>query len=301
MIFSNLKLPALARRCLAAWRILSAAMALCSLLTAQQWPSTEVNNEQAERQRWFYEQRTYPLGAIPPGARLNAVRRIQQMNAASRRRLAGRPSGALAVDKLGVTMDAANWRSIGPQPTDRGTTLVSAGRVSAIALDPRNSNVVYIGAAEGGVWKTTDGGVTWIPLTDGQASLASGSIAIDPVNPDTVYVGTGEENYSDRYYGAGILKSTDGGATWSNIVGHSCATPSVHWRFSPATARFCCAPPGQACGGRPMPAPRGRTPWLEPASPWPSIPPTAPALMPPWGVVPPATREMACTTPWMAV
>src|SRR6202011_6164713 len=97
---------------------------------------------------------------------------------------------------------------------------VTAGRVNAIAIDPRDNNVVYIGAAEGGVWKTTDGGINWTPLTDSQPSLATGSIAIDPTNPDTVYVGTGEENFAgDSYYGAGILKSTDGGATWTNIVG----------------------------------------------------------------------------------
>ncbi len=192
-----------------------------TLLSGQQWPSKEAKGEQAARQAWFYGQRSYPTGTIPAGARLDAIRRLRQIDAASRlRHLGSQLSGAPMVDRLGITMDSSNWSLIGPQPTGAGTNYVTAGRVSAIAIDPRDNNVVYIGAAEGGVWKTTDSGNTWTPLTDNMASLASGSLAIDPQNPDTVYAGTGEENFSgDSYYGAGILKSTDGGATWTNILG----------------------------------------------------------------------------------
>ena len=90
----------------------------------------------------------------------------------------------------------------------------------AIAIDPRNNDVVYAEPAEGGVWKTTDGGTTWTPITDDQPSLAIGSIALDPSNPDNVFIGTGEgDDAIDAYEGAGILKSTDAGATWRNIPG----------------------------------------------------------------------------------
>lgn len=84
-------------------------------------------------------------------------------------------------------------------------------------------NTVYLGGAQGGVWKTTNGGANWTPLTDAQASTAIGSIAISPTHPDTIYVGTGEENFGgDSYYGAGILKSTDARATWTQYCGPFC-------------------------------------------------------------------------------
>jgi photosystem II stability/assembly factor-like uncharacterized protein len=70
------------------------------------------------------------------------------------------------------------------------------------------------------VWKTTDGGQSWVPLTDSQPALAVGAIAVDPNNPNTVYAGTGEA-FPDAIatYGVGILKSTDGGNSWTNIQG----------------------------------------------------------------------------------
>ncbi len=170
----------------------------------------EADGVRLAREQWFYSQRSYPLGRIPTGARLKAINALHVLE---RSHAAQRAPGALAAG-------ASAWTLIGPQPTDQNLPYVSSGRVNAVAVDPRDNNTVYIGAAEGGVWKTSDGGATWTPLTDQQASLATGAIALDPSNPDTVYVGTGEDNSSgDSYYGAGILKSADGGNTWTNIVG----------------------------------------------------------------------------------
>src|SRR5580692_6696370 len=124
------------------------------------------------------------------------------------------------------------WRPIGPQPsapaagTLTGSSGNTSGRVEAIAIDPTDAtgNTVFIGAAQGGVWKTTDGGVTWQALTDSQASLAMGAlaIAIDPTNSldanhRVIYAATGEQAGTavDIYYGAGVLKSLDGGQTWA--------------------------------------------------------------------------------------
>ena len=124
------------------------------------------------------------------------------------------------------------WLPIGPQPTASaaGTLARSSGntsgRVEAIAIDPTDvtGNTVFIGAAQGGVWKTIDGGTTWRALTDSQASLAMGAlaIAIDPTNSldanhRVIYAATGEQagTGADIYYGAGVLKSLDGGQTWA--------------------------------------------------------------------------------------
>jgi photosystem II stability/assembly factor-like uncharacterized protein len=117
---------------------------------------------------------------------------------------------------LGITTP---WKFIGPRALHREFDF--AGWMTALAVDPRNANVVYTGAAGGGVWKTTDGGVHWAPLTDGQPSLTVGSIALDPSAPDTVYVGTGflEHGVQDLYWGAGVLKSSDGGTTWTHLPG----------------------------------------------------------------------------------
>lgn len=168
-----------------------------------------------QRHEWFYGQRAYPQKHTPAGARLKALEQVKQQLAAE---------AAMRALSPGTN---PTWRLIGPQPLDFYPLKGLSGRVTALAVDPRNSNTVYLGAAEGGVWKTTDGGNTWTPLTDTQVSLATGSIALDPSNPDTVYVGTGEENFSDSYYGAGILKSRDAGTTWTHICGPFCGPIGV--------------------------------------------------------------------------
>ncbi len=199
---------------------ISGILSLGSILCAQDWPAPSSATIRA-RQEWFYSQREFPLGSIPAGARVDAIRELRRIDRIARQQRKGPATAAAGRNATAAAaMDSATWTLIGPRPTGAGSISVTSGRVTAIAIDPRNSNVLYIGAAEGGVWKTTDGGVNWKPLTDDQPSLATGSIALDPQNPDTVYVGTGEENFAgDSYYGAGILKSTDGGGTWTNIVG----------------------------------------------------------------------------------
>jgi hypothetical protein len=119
-----------------------------------------------------------------------------------------------------------SWTSLGPRPIAAGApsqyngVAPWSGRVTAIATHPTTAATAYVGGAMGGVWKTTDDGVTWKPIFDSQPSLAVGSIAIDPNTPSTLYVGTGESNFNpDSYFGAGLFKSTDGGANWSKVGG----------------------------------------------------------------------------------
>ena len=90
------------------------------------------------------------------------------------------------------------------------------GGYRPVAADPGNADIFYLAAADGGVWKTTDGGVTWTPLTDSQITLAMGALAVAPGNSDFIYAGTGEANNPiDSLYGMGVLKSTDGGQSWT--------------------------------------------------------------------------------------
>lgn len=90
------------------------------------------------------------------------------------------------------------------------------GRISDLAINPVDSDLVYAGGATGGVFKSTDGGWNWFPVFDDQAVLPIGDIALDPVNPDVVYVGTGEPNGGhNNFSGGGVYKSTDGGTSWT--------------------------------------------------------------------------------------
>jgi len=113
------------------------------------------------------------------------------------------------------------WISVNPTGMfySRTNNNFIAGRTNSIAFHPTNPNIFYIAAAQGGVWKTTDGGVNWTVLTDTLGSIASGDIILDPSNPDILYYGTGELNYSsDSQYGDGVYKSTNAGMSWFKIA-----------------------------------------------------------------------------------
>ncbi|HEY0791098.1 MAG TPA: hypothetical protein VGD78_08540, partial [Chthoniobacterales bacterium] len=102
------------------------------------------------------------------------------------------------------------WQALGPSPLPNGQTYGTeqvpvSGRVSAIAVDPFDPNLVYLGPAQGGVWRSFDGGRHWAPLMFGADNLAVGSITIDPCDHTRVLVGTGEGNFSgDSHFGRGL-------------------------------------------------------------------------------------------------
>jgi photosystem II stability/assembly factor-like uncharacterized protein len=117
------------------------------------------------------------------------------------------------------------WNSLGPAPINDHIYLggnATSGRVTGLAADPTNAHVLYAATATGGAWKTTDAGTSWAPLTDNQATLVMGAIAVAPGAPTTIYAGTGEAtNSGDSFYGRGVLKSADGGTTWTLLTGNA--------------------------------------------------------------------------------
>ena len=119
---------------------------------------------------------------------------------------------------------APSWRALGPTVMPNGQTYGASrvdvsGRIAAIAIDPSNRDHVLAGSAAGGIWESRDRGATWVPRTDTMATLTVGAIAFAP-NPQTVFAGTGEGNAFARL-GAGVLRSTNGGATWALLGGNN--------------------------------------------------------------------------------
>jgi hypothetical protein len=112
-----------------------------------------------------------------------------------------------------MSLNGTVWAPIGPDPMNEGGVEYN-GLVTAIAVNPNNASMLYLGTVQGGVWRSDDGGDHWRPLFDHQPATGigePGGIAIDPNNTDTIYVGT---SGGGRQPTAGLFKSTDGGASW---------------------------------------------------------------------------------------
>jgi photosystem II stability/assembly factor-like uncharacterized protein len=141
---------------------------------------------------WFFSQRAYPHGRIP-------VERVRAARA-----------------------QAAVLRALGPGDpiwTPRGPENIP-GRITDLAVDPNNDDIVFAGTAEGGVFRTLDAGQTWTPLFDEMPALSIGAVAIDPSDSMVIYAGTGEVNPgggSIAYGGAGLFRSIDQGDTWTLV------------------------------------------------------------------------------------
>ncbi|MGB9696289.1 MAG: T9SS type A sorting domain-containing protein [Ignavibacteria bacterium] len=154
-----------------------------------------------QREKWFYEQRLYPYTTLPPGAYINALTKKQNLT---------QLSGFLSKNGF--------WINLGPTPGINPNYGYVSSRIASVRFNPLNPNIIYAGTACGGIWKTTNAGLTWMPMSDFEVSLSSGALAIDPNDPQIIYLGTGEATYfSYSYYGRGLLKSTDGGESWTSI------------------------------------------------------------------------------------
>ena len=105
-----------------------------------------------------------------------------------------------------VPLGPSSWTSTGWNP--------GIGRVNCVEIDPTDENIIYIGTPAGGCWRSIDGGNSWTPLTDNQPILGVSAIAISHTDPNIIYIGTGDDDGGDTY-SIGVLKSIDGGETWS--------------------------------------------------------------------------------------
>src|ERR1044071_922754 len=182
---------------------LTFVMATIALIVSISGAHAQTQSVPFLRCKYFHDQRAFPFDEIPSQA-LQDARTEYEMK------------WRHLLSDAAPAIPGNTWSAIGPTQTTGSGILTPVGRITTIAIHPVDSNTIYIGGAQGGVWKTTNGGNSWTPLTDAQCSLAMGSVAIDPVNPNIVYAGTGEENFSaDSYYGCGVLKSIDGGLTWT--------------------------------------------------------------------------------------
>jgi hypothetical protein len=182
--------------------------------------------------RLAYNRLAYPAGKIPPGWRKKAKEHVKNRVAdgkdfknGGKQQTAVSPNG---ISPMSVQpIDAVNWTSMGPAPIDNNAASggykygLVTGRINALAVDPNNSQVAYAGATAGGLWKTTNccsSATTWTPLWSGPDDVIQtvGAIKIDPTNSNIVYAGTGDFDAADQQ-GEGVMKTTDGGANWTQL------------------------------------------------------------------------------------
>ncbi|MEO5814113.1 MAG: dockerin type I domain-containing protein [Gemmatimonadaceae bacterium] len=182
------------------------ALLVASRLPAQERVAREPREDLEAREEYFWAQRSFPSTVRPYAAMLQA-------------RLAAMQKFGVPRSLSGTSGLAGGWRSLGPAGffgADNGYfssgPQIDAGRVTGVAPSP-NGGPLIISTASGGVWKSTFG--IWSPLTDGQCALTTGAVTVDPADPNVIYVGTGE--YNANSVGCGMLRSIDGGASWTQL------------------------------------------------------------------------------------
>ena len=114
-----------------------------------------------------------------------------------------------------VLAPTSNWLPVGPSThTNTGSWSSGQGRVNIVYVDPSNPSTLYIGAPAGGIWKSNDNGINWLPLSDYLPQIGVSGIAVDQTNSNVIYITTGDKDALDTY-SIGVLKSIDGGITWN--------------------------------------------------------------------------------------
>src|SRR5579863_1817562 len=215
------------RFCRAAAASLLALWLLISFSIAQVQSTKDGDNDhEEERAEWFSHGRRVP-------GKSAAELRYRAYQAKMRARVARAQSHGNSQ----APATSSGWTPLGPVPLASDATGTGfqnynqvAGRATSVVIDPADAtgNTIYIGGAQGGVWKSTNAAtpvannVTWTTVTDDQATLSIGPLAIQPGNSNpsqsVVLAATGEaDNSGDSYFGLGILRSADGGNTWTLI------------------------------------------------------------------------------------
>ena len=122
--------------------------------------------------------------------------------------------------RVAAAISALKLRGIGPA--------ITSGRISDIAVDPKDKSHWIAAVSSGGVWETRNAGTTWKPVFDGQGSYSIGCVTFDPSDPLIVWVGSGENNSQRSVsYGDGVYKSTDGGRSWKNVASRNPSTSAT--------------------------------------------------------------------------
>jgi photosystem II stability/assembly factor-like uncharacterized protein len=157
--------------------------------------------------QWYNDVRSVPTGEIPSDWREKALDHIKKYNLRNT-----------------AKTSSLTWQSVGPNNI--------GGRIRSIAIDPNNSQIIYCGSVSGGIWKSANGGTSWFPLSDFVPNLVIGTIVLDPTNPNIIYAGTGEGYFNvDALRGIGVLKSTDGGNSWTVMSNFLNATSPYYFYF----------------------------------------------------------------------
>lgn len=197
-------------------------------LLAQQPEETDrATLRRKAQEEWYNED--YSEDKAKKGGPWKAQYRKFILDAAAREK---QTSAALLPGAALAPVGGSNWVNIGPTGSNfirNGSvqlTQTDSGRTRNIVTHPTNSSIIYVATAGGGVWKTIDGGLSWSPITESLGTLSIGWLAMDPSNANTLYLGLGDPFDGT---GIGLVKSTDGGATWSSPVylGDSTVTTQV--------------------------------------------------------------------------
>jgi photosystem II stability/assembly factor-like uncharacterized protein len=167
--------------------------------------------KQFKRWEYYWEQRVNKNGEFPSANILHDE--LQKYNL----------SHTVLKTTAAISATTANWAAKGPNTSLGGYSGI--GRINCIAFHPTLQNTFWVGTPAGGLWKTTNGGTTWSTNTDNLPVLGISDIAIDPTNPNTIYIATGDgdaaynlQNGLGDTKSVGILKSTNGGVTWSSVL-----------------------------------------------------------------------------------